>query len=285
MDLTVVIPCRNGARTIAGQLEALARQNWSGSWEVVVSDNGSTDGTVAVVESYRHRLPALRVVDSSDRAGANHARNAGVDAASGRSVVFCDDDDEVADGWLPAIADALHVHEFVAATLETRKLNSSWTRDPRQAQGLRNTDPSFLPYAFSAGLGIRRALHQAIGGFDEDFVGGAEDVDYCFQAQLHGAELHWVPQAVVHYRIRQDLRGIYRQGRSYSRGDVRLYKKYRPLGMKWQPARRAVKFWLLCLPRLLLAVRSRDALALWVWRLGRRVGCLQGSLSHRTFAL
>jgi glycosyltransferase involved in cell wall biosynthesis len=43
VQLSVIIPCYNGAETIAAQLEALAGQQWSGQWEVIVSDNGSTD--------------------------------------------------------------------------------------------------------------------------------------------------------------------------------------------------------------------------------------------------
>lgn len=285
VEVTVVLPTRNGAGTIRRQLDALSRQEWSSSWEVVVSDNGSTDDTVAVVASYCDKLPALKIVNSSDRVGATHARNVGVAAARGHSVVFCDDDDEVALGWLAAFGNALREHEFVAGMLEMTKLNASWTRDPRQPDGIRQVDPPFLPYAFSAVLGIRRRLHLAIGGFNEEFLGGAEDVDYCFRAQLRGADLHYAPEVVVHYRIRRDLRAIYGQARSYSRGDVLLYKKYRPLGMRWQSPRRAAKFWALCLPRLLPALISRNALAIWLWHFGRRVGYLQGSIIHRVLAL
>lgn len=285
VEISVVLPCRNGAGTITGQLEALAAQEWDGAWEVVVSDNGSTDGTAAVVAGYRDRLPGLRVIDSSARAGVAHARNAGVAAARGRSVLLCDDDDEVAPGWLAAMGAALREREFVAATLELTRLNPAWTRDVRQAPGLRQLDPPFLPYAFGAALGLRVARHEAIGGFDETFVGGADDIDYCFRMQLAGAALHLVPDAVTHYRIRTDLGSVFRQGRAYSRGDVRLYAKFRSRGMRWPPLRRAAKFWLLVLPRLLPALRSRTALAGWLWRLGRRVGYLEGSLRHKVVAL
>ena len=67
MDISVVIPCFNDEETIGSQLEAVAKQAWSGEWEVVVSDNGSRDNTLAIVEQFRERLPNLRVVDSSDR--------------------------------------------------------------------------------------------------------------------------------------------------------------------------------------------------------------------------
>lgn len=49
--LSVIIPCLNAADTIGKQLEALARQEWSEPWEVVILDNGSTDETLAVAET------------------------------------------------------------------------------------------------------------------------------------------------------------------------------------------------------------------------------------------
>ena len=67
MKLSVVIPCYNEAKTIAAQLEALSQQQWSEPWEVIVTDNGSTDDTVKIVEEYYSQLPNLRLIDASDQ--------------------------------------------------------------------------------------------------------------------------------------------------------------------------------------------------------------------------
>ena len=80
--VSVVVPVRNGAATIALQFEALADQDYDGPWEVVVSDNGSTDATRSVVDEWSAKLPGLRVVDSG---GANF----GVDRAVWEAI----------DGW------------------------------------------------------------------------------------------------------------------------------------------------------------------------------------------
>ena len=84
VEVSVVIPALNVADTIGQQLDGLACQNFNGNWEVIVADNGSTDSTREVVESFADRLPALKVIDASDRRGINHARNVGSQAARGR---------------------------------------------------------------------------------------------------------------------------------------------------------------------------------------------------------
>ncbi len=88
MRLSVIIACLNGADTIGAQLDALAaNQQWSEPWEVIFADNGSTDGTVTIVEQYRHKLPKLLIVDASDQPGKAYACNVAMLAASGNAVV------------------------------------------------------------------------------------------------------------------------------------------------------------------------------------------------------
>src|SRR5215204_6439039 len=89
--IAVVIPSFNAAATLPAQLAALAGQRYEGELEVLVSDNGSTDGTLDVVRGWQDRLP-VRVVDASDRRGAGHARNVGAAAASMDLIAYCDAD-------------------------------------------------------------------------------------------------------------------------------------------------------------------------------------------------
>jgi glycosyltransferase involved in cell wall biosynthesis len=287
MNLSVIIPCYNAADTIATQLEALASQRWSEPWEVIVSNNGSTDETLTIVEGYREQLPDLRVVDSSDRPGAAHARNVGALTATGDALVFCDADDEVATGWLAAIGQALSEHDFVASRFDIDKLNAPWVQKSHanpQRDGLgRYGYPPYLPHAASSGLGVKRSLHEAIGGFDES-MHLLEDTDYCWRIQLAGTKLHFVPDAVVHYRYRDTLCGIYRQARGYAEYNVLLYKKYRPLGMPQISRKTGVQAWVRLMRRV-ARIRSKERLAMWVWHFAWCIGRLQGSVKYRVFAL
>ena len=59
MKYSVIIPCRNGESTLARQLEALARQDFVGDWEILVADNGSEDSSADLVRRYLRRMPNL----------------------------------------------------------------------------------------------------------------------------------------------------------------------------------------------------------------------------------
>jgi glycosyltransferase involved in cell wall biosynthesis len=110
MQLSVILPCYNGAETIALQLEALAQQQWSGSWEVIVVNNGSTDDSMNIVEQYRDRLPHLRILEAytdrtKPRLGVVHSYNLAIQSTQSDAVAFCEADDEIAPGWVAAMGE------------------------------------------------------------------------------------------------------------------------------------------------------------------------------------
>jgi glycosyltransferase involved in cell wall biosynthesis len=92
--VSVVIPAYNRAATIRAAIESVLRQTWQ-DFELVVVDDGSTDGTLAAAAAVAD--PRLRVVASPHNAGAAAARNRGVAEARGPWIAFQDSDDE----WLP----------------------------------------------------------------------------------------------------------------------------------------------------------------------------------------
>jgi GT2 family glycosyltransferase len=288
--LSVILPSRNGAATLPVQLEALARQTWDEPWELLVSDNGSTDETAEVVGRFHGRIPGLRIVDASARAGLPYASNMAVREARAPALAFCNDDDEVAPGWLSAMGRALARQELVAGRLEHDKLNEEWTvtvRGRPQENGLERWSlGSHLPFGFGCSLGIHRALHDAINGFDEEMFPAGEDVDYCWRAQYEGAKLQFEPDAVTHYRLRGEWSSIYRQGRNYGIGDVLLYRKHRHLGLPKIPhrGRRAARAWLGIGKQFTLA-SSRVHRGLALWNLGWRTGMLEASVRNRVLLL
>ena len=283
MKLSVIIPNYNGGDTLGLQLEALSRQQWSGPWEIIIADNGSTDNSRSIVERYKDRLPNLRIVDASDRRGAAHARNVGAGAATGDALVFCDADDEVAPGWLAAMGGALAQHDLVACRVDTGKLNALWLQQAFPTmQTHRLHRLSFLPDRCTAGagtLGVKRLVHEAIGGFDESW-GFLEEVDYCLRIQNGGVKIHFVHDAVIHIRYRQTLPQLYHQARRWAEYSVRLFKTYRPMGTYRWCWRWYAEQWARLL-RQIPSLRSRSRHARWFWDLGWQVGRFQGIIKYR----
>ncbi len=281
MKLSIVVPCRNAARTIEETLRALADQSWPVAWEVIVADNGSTDDLAQVVERYKQRIPSLRLIDASARRGPSYARNVGVKAATGDRILFCDADDIPAPGWAVAMEDRLRTHDFVASRLEFEKLNSPSiraARDHTQEGALQRF--SFLPFshAGSGTLGIKRSLHEAIGGFDET-IPICEDIDYCMRVQQKGTRLEFVAGAILHCRLRSNATGVYSQALRYAEYEVYLYKKY-GAGSFWElwRWRQYVRSWRLLLGRVPQLLRTPEGKTMLAWRLGRQMGLLKGSL-------
>lgn len=227
-QLSVVIACRDAAALLPVQLAALARQASPVPWEVLVCDNGSTDDTVAVALSWAGRLP-LRVIDASVGVGAGPARNAGVEAARAEYIGFCDADDEVGDGWLAVLHRALGEHPFVAGRLDLGQLNSPRAVRSRrldQQTGLQMSSAAVgLPHAGGGNLGIHRSAFRSVGGFDPS-VRYLQDTDLCWRVQRAGYPLVFVPELVVHVRLRSSLRGMYRQGRNYGASQALLERRH-----------------------------------------------------------
>ncbi len=121
--ISVVVPVRNGMPWLEDQLQALVDQECDGEWELVIADNGSTDRAAG-------RGPMVPSGTSGSGSstpqrcdGAPAARNAGVRAARGDLLAFCDADDVVQPGWLASCARALEEVDVVAGVFDFWSLN------------------------------------------------------------------------------------------------------------------------------------------------------------------
>lgn len=302
MKLSVILPCYNGADTVAVQLEALANQEWSDAWELIFVNNGSTDQSVEIVERYRNRFPELRIVDAyippGPRLGVPHSYNVGVKAATGDAFVFCESDDEVGYGWLTAMGQALLEYEFVAARIDYYKLNQPWLWTLGKDAYHQETElapcpvPPYMPYARGCTFGMRRSVYETVGELDTNFPYSV-DTEYCWRAHQAGIPVRLIPNAVVHYRLRHDFRAMYKQGRTWGKDFTKLCNRYHTtshLG-KFPVLRLTLR-----IPKSLLrgiwlywhlsikTPQSRARYARWIWMFGYGIGELQALLkpSKRT---
>jgi len=292
-SISVILPAFNGARNLPSQLRALAGQTYSGSWEAIVVDNGSRDGSLDVARRWSGMFPSLTVATAVEGRGASYARNVGARMAGGSLLAFCDQDDVVMPGWLSALAEAAVGADLVGGAIELKDLNdplvlswypSAWTADweagtrPPETMG-------YLPFVFACNAAVWSDVFAELGGFDERFVGGGEDVVFSWKAQLAGYRLGWVPGALVRKRLRSSIGSVARQLYGYGRGAAGTYREFRDRGVPKPPLAGGLRAWgwlFLHLPDL---VRSRKLRGSWAGLAAFRAGMAAGSIRSRVLYL
>jgi peptidoglycan/xylan/chitin deacetylase (PgdA/CDA1 family)/2-polyprenyl-3-methyl-5-hydroxy-6-metoxy-1,4-benzoquinol methylase len=167
--VTVVIPARDAQPTLGAALDSLLAQTHAG-WRAVVVDDGSRDGTAALVAAYAKRDGRISGLSGAGK-GASAARNLGLAAAQGRWVLFLDADDWIDPRFLERMLAALRDRpRAVAAYCGSRRVAEDGraghvVNDANLAAKPRSTTARYNPVAIHAVLVDREAV-LAVGGFD-----------------------------------------------------------------------------------------------------------------------
>lgn len=199
--VSVVIPVYNRAGTLGRAIDSVRGQDWA-DWELLVVDDGSADGGVAVAEAYGD--PRIRVLRHPVNRGASAARNTGVAAARGRYVAFLDSDDE----WLPGkLAAQLAVLEggpeapdvlCTAFVLRNAASGRTVERHPRPAGSWFETMLDGCTVSPGSTLVARRTCFDVVGPLDESLP-RLEDWDWLLRClETHRFGCLDTPGALVH---------------------------------------------------------------------------------------
>ena len=288
MDLCVIIPARNEEQRLAAQLEALLAEQWEGEWEIIVVDNGSTDGTVSLVERYAADHSRLRVISATEKADQSYAANSAVKATTAEAVLFCDADDIVAPGWLAAMAAGLAEHDVVTGPNELDRLNPPWLANSRgrSIEAPIGTFAGIFPLVRGNNYGVRTSVWEKIGPLNDEFSehGVLADVEFSLRCWLQGIEIVGLPGGVVHYRYREEARSLWRQGWNYGSHRPLIAKMLVDAGKPRPPKFSGWKSWAMLVLTLPKAV-TRNGRARWLWIAGNRFGQVAGSIRYRTLML
>ena len=220
--ISVLVCTRNGAALLPACLAALARLDYP-AFEVIVVDDGSTDGTGGLV---KERFPWVRLVRTSPR-GLSAARNAGVAAARGSILAFLDDDCEADPHWLRWMAHAFETNPWDAAGGPNippptgSRLQGILDRMPGTAIHVL-LDDRRAEHIPGCNLVVKRAAFEKIGGFDERFVTAGDDVDFCWRLIRAGLTIGYEPGAVVWHRRRSSPWKFLRQQFGYGLAEALL---------------------------------------------------------------
>ena len=202
-------------------LDSLARSDFD-SYEVIVGDNGSIDGSREKIEE---KYPQVHLIKNHENMGFAVACNHGIKAATGAYISLLINDIEVESSWLSKLYEGMERHpECGMGTTKmmfldprdvfyiTGDLFHAWSAGGGRGQGEKDVgqyDREDYVFGACAGAGIyRRDFFEQVGIFDEDFFIFAEDVDINMRGQLQGFKCIYLPEAKV-YHIGTATVGLY----------------------------------------------------------------------------
>jgi GT2 family glycosyltransferase len=211
---SVIIPNWNGAHHLPVCLDALRAQTYL-DIEVVLVDNGSTDGSQALVTN---QYPEVRLLALDRNLGLTGGNNAGFRAAQGDILISLNNDTEAHPRFVEALTNALVEHPEAGMASAKMLLfdrrdhihsagdgygvdgipfnRGVWQRDEGQFD-----DPGWVFGGCGGAVAYRRAMLDDVGLFDESFFMYCEDVDLNWRAQLAGWSCWYTPESVIYHKL------------------------------------------------------------------------------------
>ena len=237
--LSVAVCAHEEARTVADTVESLLGQTvWPEAVEIILVDNGSRDGTLAVMGRMRNLDPARIRVVGEPRLGLSHARNRALEEARGEIVAFIDADAVADPAWMTALLVAFDADERIGVVGGPVEIRWDHPRPPwwdeRLAEALNAWHPgdeaaplSYPGYPYGTNFAVRAAAAVGCGGFAAALgrqgrrLLAGEEGELCLRMERAGWSVHYTPEAVVHHRTaasrlrrRYILRRALQHGRS-----------------------------------------------------------------------
>jgi len=222
-SISIVIVNLNGKPLLADCLGALTGQDYpQDRVEIILVDNGSTDGSVMFV---RETSPRVRVLEAGRNLGFAGGNNLGARAATGEYLALINNDARADSHWLRALVETLEAEPDVACAAskildrEGRTIDfvgpamNLYGRALQVDEGLpaipgTHDEPRELLAPCGGAMMIRRDVFWEVGGFDEDYVAYFEDLDLGWRLWLYGYRVLFVPQAIVYHRQHQTGSGF-----------------------------------------------------------------------------
>ncbi len=238
---SVIVCVFNGAKTIQRCLDQVAKLDYP-YFEVIIVDDGSTDDTGGILESFAG-VEGFRMVRTENR-GLSRARNLGMKMARGELVAFLDADARPDSDWLTYLEQHFsnHPDAGVGGPNVAPENQTLVARCVSMAPGgpvhvmVSDREAEHLP---GCNMAFRKSELEAVGGFDPQFRVAGDDVDLCWRLQEGGRTLGFCPAALVWHESRPSIRDYWRQQKGYGRAEAILEfkwpEKYNTLGhLTWK---------------------------------------------------
>ena len=243
MEVSVVIPNFNGIAFLDSVLASLEGQTLS-NFEVILVDNGSTDGSCSFVTA---NYPWVHLIELSENFGFCGAVNAGIRAAKAPYVLLLNNDTEVKEDFVEEMLAAIRRHKnafYCGARMvqyhDRDRLDDvgnyycalGWSFARGRGKDIHAYETEDKIFSACAGAAIyRKKIIEKIGYFDEEHFAYLEDTDIGYRARIYGYENWYAPKAIV-YHVGSGTSGSrYNQfkTRYSSRNNIYLIYKNMPL--------------------------------------------------------
>jgi glycosyltransferase involved in cell wall biosynthesis len=216
MRCSVIVPAYQAAAVLPRCLAAVQQQTIDrAAYEIIVVDDGSTDGTADAAAQALRDFPAARIIRAA-HGGPARARNLGAQAAQGEVLLFTDADCEPQPDWIaqfarvfadPAISGARGVYLTRQRSLIARFVQQEY--EERYDYARRQATIDFID-TYSAAY--RRAVFLENGGFDVSFpTASVEDQEFSFRLAEQGHRLLFLPEARVYHQHNSTLPRYFRR--------------------------------------------------------------------------
>lgn len=243
MEVSVVIPNFNGIAFLDSVLASLEGQTLS-NFEVILVDNGSTDGSCSFVTA---NYPWVHLIELSENFGFCGAVNAGIRAAKAPYVLLLNNDTEVKEDFVEEMLAAIRRHKNAFSCgarmvqyHDRDRLDDvgnyycalGWSFARGRGKDIHAYETEDKIFSACAGAAIyRKKIIEKIGYFDEEHFAYLEDTDIGYRARIYGYENWYAPKAIV-YHVGSGTSGSrYNQfkTRYSSRNNIYLIYKNMPL--------------------------------------------------------
>ena len=231
--ISIIIPTYNRKSELEDLLPSLRGQECPIPFEIIVVDDGSTDGTRELLKKLADDLNGRLRFIGQNRAGPGAARNLGIKYAHGDILVFVDSDCIAPRGWLNELTSVFTNPQVGAAggpelapaddcllwKCQTYVMTAFLTTG-----GLRGRTGKKLGVYYPRGfnVAVRKCIVEAVGGFPNRFHG--EDILLGFKVKQMGYTLKYVPDAAMYHRRRATLSQYFKQ--LYQMGKTRIELAY-----------------------------------------------------------
>jgi GT2 family glycosyltransferase/glycosyltransferase involved in cell wall biosynthesis len=209
---SVVVVTYNGLEMTRACLESLLEKTAYGDWELIVVDNGSSDGTPDYLRALSERQPSVRIVLNDSNRGFAPANNQGIRAATGEFLVLLNNDTVVTQGWLGRLLRHLDdrgvglvgpVTNNIGneAQIETDYPDMAGMEDFAERYSRTHAGRAFdIPMLAMFCLAMRRALVDEVGMLDERYeIGMFEDDDFSRSVKARGLRIVCAEDVFVHH--------------------------------------------------------------------------------------